>query len=680
MRDEFVPEDWESLAFVHLNGDLADLPDVTFTERQYGRRSLRSEALYSRIVADLNTSPVVFVGTSLREDPLWRHLELRRTREPFEADVQPRSYLVSPSLSVARQGMLSALNIEWVAMSSDEFASGVLTGLSGTVEAGYRALSRRRLGESGLARVSDLLAEAPEGPSQFYEGAQPRWSDMVEGRAIERTFEEKMDPSAQSGQLLISSTAGEGTSTALMRLAMRSHAAGREALWCDAKREGRPQRLRAQIRTLRGNYAVFIDDADMLGPQLEHLVREVCKEQGALVAMGMRSARIDAALPNWTGAASDEVEIIVPPLQDSDIASLLKVLEENGALGLLTPLSHAERTAEFAKQAGRQLLVAMIRVTEHKELKQKAEDECQYLAQPQRSLYGIVALATSHRCLLSIDEALQAARATTAEGAIALKRLIDRGLITARHPGLETRHRVVADLVVEKMKREGVLVALYRSLAETFAMRLEGSNLHDQYYRSRSVHYKYVVRLMNHRALDGFGRDEARGVYGALEPYLARDYHYWLQRGSFEVRRGGVEQAMRFLERARAEAGDEDFRVEVEWLYARLKQAIQEPTHPQSQAWAEEGRSGLVELIDRYGKTNAYPYHVLLAQYPRWIEAAPLDRRDKVAALEDLRAVASRAVATHGNEAGLHTLQKDIERRYMMQAVSKASRRGRKGG
>jgi hypothetical protein len=44
------------LLFVHLNGTLDDLPDVTFTDPQYGRRQAQGSALYDQLAADLIAS------------------------------------------------------------------------------------------------------------------------------------------------------------------------------------------------------------------------------------------------------------------------------------------------------------------------------------------------------------------------------------------------------------------------------------------------------------------------------------------------------------------------------------------------------------------------------------------------------------------------------------------------
>ena len=60
------------LSFIHLNGMLEDVPEVTFSEPQYGQRLTGLEPLYQELVLDLTAAPVVFVGTRLMGSSLNR--------------------------------------------------------------------------------------------------------------------------------------------------------------------------------------------------------------------------------------------------------------------------------------------------------------------------------------------------------------------------------------------------------------------------------------------------------------------------------------------------------------------------------------------------------------------------------------------------------------------------------
>ena len=97
------------LESIHLNGGLADVPDhVTFSVLQYSERLSRTEPWYVRLIADLVTRPIVFIGTKLDEPPLWQHLEMRRARGARGTrELRPRSYLVTPSLETQRVWLFS---------------------------------------------------------------------------------------------------------------------------------------------------------------------------------------------------------------------------------------------------------------------------------------------------------------------------------------------------------------------------------------------------------------------------------------------------------------------------------------------------------------------------------------------------------------------------------------------
>jgi hypothetical protein len=109
------------LEVVHLNGVVAAGPkQVTFSTTQYGTRLAHEDDCYRRLASDLERYPFVLVGTKLAESPLWQHLDGRAVSD------RPRSFLVTRSISRARQRLLEDMNIEWIAQSAAEFARTVL--------------------------------------------------------------------------------------------------------------------------------------------------------------------------------------------------------------------------------------------------------------------------------------------------------------------------------------------------------------------------------------------------------------------------------------------------------------------------------------------------------------------------------------------------------------------------
>src|SRR5207302_7910397 len=75
--------------YIHLNGRVADYPDVTFSPTQYAVRAASHDPWYFHLVTDLVRHPVLFVGTGLDEDLLWQHIELRRTKERGMKELRP---------------------------------------------------------------------------------------------------------------------------------------------------------------------------------------------------------------------------------------------------------------------------------------------------------------------------------------------------------------------------------------------------------------------------------------------------------------------------------------------------------------------------------------------------------------------------------------------------------------
>lgn len=118
-----------ALEVVHLNGVASDDPcDVTFSTMQYAARLCSPDREYERLVEDLRSRPFVFVGTTLDEVVLWKHVQLERQANGGKPP-RRHSFLISPALTKARQTLLSANRIHWVSGTAAEIAEKVLTRL-----------------------------------------------------------------------------------------------------------------------------------------------------------------------------------------------------------------------------------------------------------------------------------------------------------------------------------------------------------------------------------------------------------------------------------------------------------------------------------------------------------------------------------------------------------------------
>lgn len=123
---ERAPADPDAIDVIHLNGMAgADATQLTFSTMQYAARLCAHDREYERLVGDLERAPFVFAGTTLDEVILWQHLELHRRRN--HRDLQrPPAFLISSSLSRARQVLLESLRIHWVQATIAEVAASVL--------------------------------------------------------------------------------------------------------------------------------------------------------------------------------------------------------------------------------------------------------------------------------------------------------------------------------------------------------------------------------------------------------------------------------------------------------------------------------------------------------------------------------------------------------------------------
>jgi hypothetical protein len=662
-----IPSDvGADLLYTHLNGTLDDVPDVTFADPQYGRRHLQENPLYVQLAADLLSYTVVFVGTELRESLFWQYIAMRDVRGTRGVrEMRPVSFLVTPSLPGDRRRMLSSFNIRWIAATADEFAEEVLGSLNDAPARGHAALraASPRRGEVVLPKVSELSSVTEKLPSEYLLGAEPDWGDIRSGRAIEREFEKGIELVAFHGCLVIGGTAGAGTTTTLMRLALRAVAEGRDTRWLGANHDFDARQLARELRKLDEDITLFIDDADTFGRPVRDFVRDVNSDLPHVTAvLGMRGSKLDRLLEqNISDPFYKEVQ--VPLLEDHDIDALLAVLESDNKLGALKQLNKTQRVDRVKRECGRELLVAMIEATSGVRFELKIAEEFDDLAPEQRLIYAAASIATDLRFFLTRDELLIASGDVSNTGLFALDRLLARRLLVSKGAGqIRIRHRRLAEMVVTRMRKTGEMRSPYFGLAQAMAMRAQPGDRNSRPAR-------ILTALVGHRRVGTtFAPDDAREFYSSLEELLKGSYHYWLQRGGFELQYGSLRLAGNFLQQARA-GGEGDYRVKTEWAYYLLKSAWEDPSAADSFEKVAEAKEILFNEFDLRGTSDVHIWHVYGSQILAWTRRAPLSADERAEELEMAKRHLETALHAHPYARDIRELKEEIEREWLMTRV-----------
>jgi hypothetical protein len=666
------------LEVMHLNGSLEEVPDrVTFSPTQYAQRLAGPDPVYRRLAAELVSSPFVFIGSALDESTLWQSIEARRWKGGRgHQELRPRSYLVSKSLSPAKLALLASFNVVWIPMTGETFCDEVLSHVGDAATEGLQKL----LSSTGKAKtfkaIPDVsqLAVTPEESSEYLLGYQPIWADIQSGRAIKRVHDDEvwkivsaqLKASGIRGAVLISGTSGAGKSTALMRVALRLSAQGTAVLWADPEEDLSPGDVRSHVRSMTSESVVAIDDADLYGAQLSPLIRELVTDQSrCLVLLAVRSGRVDRVMNPNQLSDIPVLETVVPLLEDTDIDQLIEVLHRENRPGQLKGLPLPEQRKLFRDQSGRELLVAMIQATSGKRFADKVIEEMTGLTPEAARIYGLVSVATAFRFGLSNQDILIALGDETNAALNAVEMLVRRKIVRRGSDGfVYARHRIIAEVVREALQVNGQLSGIVQGLAMLAAS-------YSQHELRRSSRPRRILRaILNHDFLQrSLGIESTRNLYGSLEQILSWDFHYWLQRGSFEVERGDLSLAENFLNQAHGLAPDDPF-VETERAYLLFSQAIENPNGVDAPESIGEATTILEFQMTRMDRRSPHPFHVMGSQGLAWSRRGAFPKGGREKYIRELMAHVEEGVRQFPRENDLQILLDDLKREQMQLAVT----------
>jgi hypothetical protein len=659
------------LLSVHLNGRVSDLPNVTFSAREFGQRTARPDEWYSTLTADLLAHPVVYVGSQLDEPPLWQHIEIRRSKDPRTREMRPASFLVSPSLPKARAEMLKQYNITWIKMGQEDFASEVLSDLGPDMELGRTAIVGRFGNPAGsaLRRVAQIRDEAkPSDLPSYLLGREPTWWDIAEGFAVERDFERGLATSVDESTarcVVITGTAGCGKSTTILRLALALDSTGASVALLEPN-SGLPRnKIVREVVEAEPDWLV-VDDEAAFGRALGQLTADVLSASpGTRMLVGARGTRVGLFLDATQLPPAEYLEVSVPHLVDSDIDGLVSALTAANRLGRLAGKSPGAQRKAFRVNAGRQLIVALIEATSGERFQEKLSRECEELDSDSAFLYAACAIATTAHFPMSKEELLLAHGTPDNSTVQRVEALRSRGMLVDSGGQLKVRHRLIAEEAVEHFSAAGQLVAALQGVIFAMATKV------DYQVNRRSREWRLLAKLINHdflkRVLKG-DNGAIRSTFAEVEDLLTWDYHYWLQRGSFEVEADNMALAENFLEQARA-LEPHDAKVRTEWAYFSLKKAAGEPQRLESPGRVEEALRDLEDVIRIQGIRDSYPFHVYGSQGLRWVRRAQLTGTARTSMLERLLHVVENGRRLHPRDDNLNGLETKLRQEYLTSAV-----------
>ena len=619
---------------VHINGRLQDFPKLTFSPWEFADRTVAVDPWYQEFVADIATRPVVVVGSVLDEPPLWHYLKLRGQRGSAK-EMRPRSWLVAPRLDVGRRAMLEGLNFKHIEQTEQEFFNGTIAPHAPRLMSALRATEPRAAGDA-LQDVSERVRASDPGSPDYLLGSVPTWGDVTNGFAATFAFDAELIEAIDhltSGAVSVVGSAGSGKTTSLMKSAATLAARGESVLWLGRETELQIGAMRREVKERRPGY-LFIDDVDRFGDDAVALLRGLQRDMDALVVViGARSARFyqmryDEQMPLDTRLKQTR-------LTDEDATALLGELDRGNRLGALVALTHKERVRKITERDDRQLLVTLIEATSGEQFHNKVAAECRSLLGAERALYGIVCTAAwADNKPLSRQDLMYAALRTYEpnEALQALQRLESSHLVQVDGHGYRARHRVVAESAIDYFRSEGLLAAWITDLIFLVAAHYQPENVR------RTRYGRLLIRLINHQNLKKQVADTAavQRIYGTTEPWLSKDPHFWLQRGSFETDYGDLPAADNFLRQARALASG-DVLIDTAWAMLLLKRALLTPTRPDAAIRVQEAFDLLFPIMKNPESHSPHTFAVFLIFGLRWLKEGPLGVEEQRTLRKDLR-------------------------------------------
>ncbi|MER7394535.1 hypothetical protein ABT381_03325 [Streptomyces sp. NPDC000151] len=584
---------------------------------------------FRKLRAELLCHPTVFMAASPRSRSLWQALELAQPQT--DAERFPRFVITSPG-SAADQARFRQAGLTYIQAPPHEFAVQRLQPGLEVLQMGKRRLADFQVGarRSGIKLVSSLVDSALSGSAEFLKGQDPTWGDIKDGFAAKLSIIDRIRAGAlpaedeKHGIVLVEGRAGSGKTTALMQFAYELHQTGRTVAWIDREATDPLPNLKAQAHGMSAD-AVFVDDVDIFGRVGASLLKDLSNGGRTLVVAAIRTTRTDELDVSFRPRRISADE----PLKDQDLGRVVDILHQHGLPGILKQHGLRQQKVDKLRElCDRSLLAAMIQVVTGERFEEKVASEYRQLTQDQVAVYSTVCVFESaivfkkrgieQEDLLQIVSGRSAPKPSLQK---AIDRLVSMRLLTRAADGtLRCRQRTIADTVVETVlkKTPDRLGSVIEFLLKFYAQYAAESRDNDDPYR------RIMIRLLNHSLMVSLrlSPEVVRHIYVTVHELLRDNFHYWLQRGEYELERGDLGIAENHLETAQGcEGGASDHFVLTAWSAIRLRRSTVNAGDAALRARALEAVGVLQGVAKRYGGASPHAFSVITRRGTEWLDA-----------------------------------------------------------
>ncbi|WP_280361825.1 metallophosphoesterase [Nocardia wallacei] len=614
----------------HMNGVVADdgTGDIRFgteapASEHYGAWTRFSAQLLAR-------STVVFLTDSIAYTDLWAYI----TRRSATNDrIRPAAFLVCPNLPKVYEAALSTYGVQWIRSSVAEFANSCLSTSNQKVSEGLDRISRRRSRQSAGIDLSVRAKTLHAGPGrrEYLRGLEPKWGDVVDRIPAELSvldrLEERIDKCSPGDILVVSGTAGSGRTTTLMQIALRLVAKGVAVGWVGSRSGQQISRISSIVDKVDADVyeVIIVDDADGFGDWAERLLSDLAKyrKKRRIVIAGVRSVWYNMIETVPGLKRFDDRNLTV-----GDAARLVAKLRDHNMVPNRR-WSDRDLSDMLMKDSEGQLLVGMMQITYGLSFAKRISSECDSLVDLDLSIYGAAALATAESGVITPDIAMESADGDPNLKWEALNRLEDSGLMQSVDGGIyyAVRHRVIAEEVRKYLQKRGIFSSVLAGTLRAYAAA--ASDRPDNSLPERRV----LIALMNHSYMIRMrlSVQDVRDIYESVEYLLDNDFHYWLQRGSYELEKGAPALALNALMTARTlEGGEDDSKVLTTFARVRLQMA-RKSRSLESAALAVDAVQDLFKVIAIDGVLAPHTFVILADEAVPWLVEAHIGRTELLA-------------------------------------------------